>query len=82
MNQEILGLMNKDIDKLMSDVSQLGKNMNQLVELLDGLTARVLQMEDSQVAMEDAILKIAAKLRDDAGTAVAEVDVKRDGKEL
>jgi peptidoglycan hydrolase CwlO-like protein len=80
MNQEILGLMNKDIDKLMSDVSQLGKNMNQLVELLDGLTARVLQMEDSQVAMEDAILKIAAKLR--AAPKVAEVDVKRDGKEL
>lgn len=79
MNQEILGLMNKDIDKLMGDVSQLGKNMNQLVELLDGLTARVLQMEDSQVAMEDAVLKIAAKLR--ADSPVAE-DKQREGKEL
>ena len=58
MNNDIIGVLSKEVEKLDQNVEQLNQNMNQLVKLFDGLTQRTLHLEDAMDQMEVAMLRL------------------------
>lgn len=76
MQNEVIGLMNKDILELQEGSKRLNSNMQQVLNILNGVTERVLKIEAAQAELETAVLKIAERVKEYS------VDSKRDGKEL
>lgn len=83
INSDILGRMNKDIDRLMQGHEVLMKNVAELAGVVAQFTAQLKGMEHAQLATEQAVEQIADAIRELRSEAVQEtIEEDREGKEL